>query len=90
MLKCLFRNNILEHKQKMDLNLVQESGNFMLFIPGQCNQLFINKIMYWIIFLIYFDEFLVQIRIQCLSICRLNKPIIEFSVKSVIIVDMGS
>lgn len=46
MLKGLFRNNILEHKQKMDLNLVQESGNFMLFIPGQCNELFINKIMY--------------------------------------------
>ena len=27
----------------MDLNLVQESGNFMLFIPGQCNELCINK-----------------------------------------------
>ena len=43
MFKCLFRNNILEHKQKMDLNLVQESGNFMLFIHGQCNELYINK-----------------------------------------------
>ena len=36
LLTYLFRNNILEPKQKMDLNLVQESGNFMLFIHGQC------------------------------------------------------
>ena len=31
----------MEHKQKMDLNLVQESGNFMLFIPGQCNDYYL-------------------------------------------------